>query len=109
MQAFELSQLCEERRKSNRLYLEFLREPSLSVGLYQLAAGGLDPQQAHTEDEVYYVVSGQGIIRVGGEDRAVQAGSIVFVTAGVEHRFHSIAEDLAVLVFFAPAEGMNKT
>jgi mannose-6-phosphate isomerase-like protein (cupin superfamily) len=107
MRAFTLSQLVEKRRQSNRLYLEFLRVPSLSIGLYELPAGGIDPQQPHTEDEVYYVASGQGTIRVDDEDRAVQAGSIVYVAAGVEHRFHSITQDLTILVFFAPAEGSS--
>ena len=31
-------------------------------------------------------------------------GSVIFVQAGVEHRFHDITEELLVLVFFAPAE-----
>jgi mannose-6-phosphate isomerase-like protein (cupin superfamily) len=104
MDAFELSELIEERRQSNRLYLEFLRVPSLSVGIYELPAGGTDPQQPHTEDEIYYVVSGRGMIRVADEDRAVQPGSVVYVGAEVEHRFHSITEALTLLVFFAPAE-----
>jgi hypothetical protein len=30
---------------------------------------------------------------------------VFFVPAREEHRFHDITEDLAVLVFFAPAEG----
>ncbi len=34
----------------------------------------------------------------------ISAGSVLFVAAEVEHRFHDIAEELAVLVFFAPAE-----
>lgn len=104
MDAFEIADLIEERRRQARPYLEFLRVPALSAGLYVLPAGGVDPQQPHTEDEVYYVVSGRGAVRVGAEDRAVAAGSIVFVYAGVEHRFHSIEEELAILVFFAPAE-----
>ena len=70
-----------------------------------LPAGATDPQQPHTEDEVYHVVSGRGRIQVGAEDRAVEAGTVVFVEAGVDHRFHAIAENLTVLVFFAPAEG----
>jgi quercetin dioxygenase-like cupin family protein len=41
---------------------------------------------------------------VGEEDRAVQAGSIVYVAKNMAHRFHSIDEELTVLVFFAPAE-----
>ena len=107
MHAFTLSQLVAERQRSNRAYLEFLRRPALSVGLYELPAGGVDSQQPHTEDEVYYVVSGQGAIRVGQEDQAVAPGSIVFVAASVEHRFHSITQDLTILVFFAPAEGSS--
>ncbi len=108
MQAFELAQLIAQREGSDKSYLEFLRVPDLSMGLYVLPAGGVDPQSPHTEDEVYYVVSGRAQIKVAEEDRAVQAGSIVFVAKNVEHRFHSIEEELTVLVFFAPAEYSNK-
>ena len=104
MDAFEISQLIIEQQSSNHSYLEFLRVPALSAGLYSLPAGGIDPQQPHTEDEVYYIVAGRGFIRVGEEDRAVEPGTIVFVAANVEHRFHTISEDLKILVFFAPAE-----
>jgi mannose-6-phosphate isomerase-like protein (cupin superfamily) len=104
MQAFEIQELIEQRQASGEAWLEFLRVPALSMGLYVLPAGGTDLQQPHTEDEVYYVVSGRGMIFVGGENRPVQAGSVVFVAANVEHRFHSITEDLTILVFFAPAE-----
>lgn len=104
MQAYELAQLIQQRADSDNLYLEFLKVPDLSMGLYVLPAGGTDPQSPHTEDEVYYVVSGRAKIKVADEDRAVQAGSIVFVAKNVVHRFHSIEEKLTVLVFFAPAE-----
>ena len=108
MQAFELTQLISQRADSNKLYLEFLKVPDLSMGLYVLPAGGTDPQSPHTEDEVYYVVSGRAKIKVADENRAVQAGSIVYVAKNVEHRFHSIEEELTVIVFFAPAEYSNK-
>jgi mannose-6-phosphate isomerase-like protein (cupin superfamily) len=105
MNIFHLAQLIADRKRSDRLYLEFLRVPSCSLGLYELPAGAADPQQPHTEDEAYYVVRGRGFIRIGTEDQAVEAGTVVFVPAGVVHRFHSITEDLTLLVFFAPAEG----
>ena len=108
MQAFELVQLISQQKSSDKLYLEFVRVPDLSMGLYVLPAGGTDPQSPHTEDEVYYVVSGRAKIRVGEEDRDVGAGSIVYVAKNVEHRFHSIEEELKVLVFFAPAEYSNE-
>lgn len=104
MQAYELEQLTRTRAASGDLYLEFLRVPSMSMGVYALPAGGIDPQSPHTEDEVYYVVSGRARIRVGDEDQPIHAGSIVYVAAGVDHRFHAIEEALTVLVFFAPAE-----
>jgi mannose-6-phosphate isomerase-like protein (cupin superfamily) len=108
MQAFELAQLISQREESNKLYLEFLKVPDLSVGIYVLPAGGMDPQSPHTEDEVYYVVSGWAKILVAEEDRDVKAGSIVYVAKNVAHHFHSIEEDLTVLVFFAPAEYSSK-
>lgn len=108
MDAFELPQLIAERARSGKPYLEFLRVPDLSAGLYRLPAGGTDPQSPHTEDEVYYVVSGRAQIRVAEEDRVVQAGSVVYVAKNAEHRFHSIEAELTVLVFFAPAEYTNK-
>lgn len=104
MQAYSLSDLIAAREQSGRLYHEFLRVPAMSAGVYQLAAGADDPQQPHTEDELYYIVAGRARIRVADEDMPVEAGSLVFVAANVEHRFHTIAEDLTVLVFFAPAE-----
>ena len=104
MQAFELAPLLEEHKQLDKPYFEFLKVPDLSLGLYVLPADGVDAQLPHTEDEVYYVVSGRGKILVAEENRNVQAGSIVYVAKNVAHRFHSIEEELTLLVFFAPAE-----
>ena len=108
MQAFEFDHLISQQKSSDKPYLEFLRVPDLSMGLYVLPAGGTGPQSPHTEDEVYYVVDGKAKITVGEEDRDVQAGSIVYVAKNMEHRFHSIETELKVLIFFAPAEYSNK-
>lgn len=108
MHAFELADLISQRKSSNKFYLEFLKVPDLSVGIYVLPAGGTDPQSPHTEDEIYYVVSGRAKILVAEKERDVKAGSIVYVEKNVAHHFHSVEEDLTVLVFFAPAEYSNK-
>ena len=104
MEAYELTHLIDQQNQSGQDYLEFLRVPSLSVGLYMLAAGAVDLQEPHTEDEVYYVISGCGFIQVDQQSRPVEAGSLVFVKANVEHHFHTITENLKILVIFAPAE-----
>jgi len=71
--------------------------------------GALDPQKPHSEDEVYYVASGRAKMMVDTDGDAksfdVCPGTIIFVPARAHHSFYDITERLAVLVFFAPAEG----
>jgi mannose-6-phosphate isomerase-like protein (cupin superfamily) len=109
MDAWELDELEAARTESGRLYHEFISVPDLSGGLYVLEAGATDPQSPHTEDELYVVMSGRGTVRVDGEERAIRAGSVVFVAAGVEHRFHDIEERLVLLVMFGPAEDSRRS
>lgn len=102
MDIFDIPDLLAERDPLVHTYEEFFRGQELSLGLSVWPAGTVDNQQPHAEDEVYYVVSGRGQIRVGEEDQAVHAGSVIFVAAQVPHRFHDIEESLHVLVFWAP-------
>lgn len=99
-QAFDLAQLIEKMEARGRPYLEFLRVPALSAGLYQLAAGASDQQNAHDEDEVYFVLKGRARIVQGGESRNVAPGTILYIPADSEHEFVDIEEDLSLLVFF---------
>ncbi len=101
-----LAEIEEQRAKSGKLYREFLRVPAMSAGLYVLPVGATDPQKPHHQDEMYYVVRGRARFKADKdkEDREVSAGSVIFVAAQVEHRFYDVAEELAVLVVFAPAE-----
>lgn len=99
-----VNELITEQNSLGLRYLEFLRVPAMSAGLYVLLAGEADPQLPHHEDELYVVTSGRGRLRVGASDFPVAAGSVCYVPRESEHRFHSISEDLRVLVLFAPAE-----
>jgi mannose-6-phosphate isomerase-like protein (cupin superfamily) len=101
---FSISELEKRRTQKHKRYFEFLRIPAMSAGVYVLAAGSNDPQSPHKEDELYYVVRGKARMRAGTEDKPVETSSLIFVAAGVDHRFYDIAEELVVLVFFAPAE-----
>lgn len=104
MKAFRLDELEAERVANSGAYLQFLRERNMSAGLYALDAGSTDPQGPHAQDEVYLVMSGRASITVGAETTEVARGSVVYVPAGITHRFHHISEDLRVLVIFSPPE-----
>jgi len=101
---YDIGEFLQKRQSDAKRYVEFLRVPAMSAGVYVLAAGEGDPQKPHKEDELYYVVRGRARMRAGNEDREVSPGSVIFVGKNVEHKFYDIREELAVLVFFAPAE-----
>jgi len=76
----------------------------LEVEIY--APRGLDPQLPHTRDEIYVVISGSGMFRNGERSHSFGPGDLMFVPAGVEHRFESFSKDLAVwVVFVGPDAG----
>jgi mannose-6-phosphate isomerase-like protein (cupin superfamily) len=104
VKAFRLDDLDAERAAEQGAYLRFLRERHFSMGLYALEPGGTDTQGPHAQDEVYVVISGRATLVVGDEVTEVARGSVVFVPAGVPHRFRAITEPLRVLVFFTPPE-----
>lgn len=105
MDAYDFAQVIQRSREADRLSLEFHRYDTVSLSVYRLPAGATDPQQPHSEDEAYYVVRGRAVFRAGDEEQPVAPGAVLAVRAGVPHRFHSIAEDLELLVIFAPAKG----
>ncbi|MDI2130422.1 cupin domain-containing protein [Yinghuangia seranimata] len=104
MKVFRLDDLDRERAEERGAYLRFLNEKYFSMGLYALEPGETDTQKPHGQDEVYVVISGRAGLTVGTEVTEVARGSVVFVPAHQEHRFHRITEPLRVLVFFSPPE-----
>lgn len=98
-------ELVAAQRLTTETWHEFLRVPSLSLGLYVLEAGAVDLQSPHGEDEVYLVLEGCGMLVVDGVDRSAEPGDMLFVAAHADHRFHTITETLRLLVVFAPPEG----
>lgn len=105
MDLFPLADVLARRARERRPYLEFLRVPDLSVGLYVLGPEDVDRQQPHTEDEVYVVAAGRGRFTAGDDTRDIGPGDTLYVAKHVPHRFHDITEELRLLVVFAPPEG----
>jgi mannose-6-phosphate isomerase-like protein (cupin superfamily) len=80
-----------------------LQRGRLTIEFY--APRGRDPQKPHSRDEVYVVVSGRGQFVDGGRRELFGPGDVLFVPAGVEHRFEDFSDDLAVWVVFYGPEG----
>ena len=104
MDAFDTSKLTADLASAGEEWMEFLRVPAMSLGIYRLKAGQQDLQTPHHEDEVYVVLQGRAVLRAEGKEVPAVPGSVLFVEAEAEHRFERIEEDFAALVVFAPAE-----
>jgi mannose-6-phosphate isomerase-like protein (cupin superfamily) len=93
-----------EREPDSKPFAELITRGTLRVGLY--APRGEDPQQPHDQDEVYIVMSGQGTFVNGEESHRFQPGDVLFVAAGVTHRFEDFGDDFYVwVVFYGPKGG----
>lgn len=81
-------------------YVDFLNTKSFEAGIIRLRKDQEDTQSTHSVDEIYYVIEGEGLIRIGGENYEVHKGIVVFVPANTKHRFHRNIGDLIVLYVF---------
>lgn len=86
-------------------WVEHLRAEDLSCGTYSLPAGGTDPQEPHTEDELYICTTGHATLWTPGASAEITPGMVAFVPAREEHQFIEITEDFTAIVVFAPPEG----
>jgi mannose-6-phosphate isomerase-like protein (cupin superfamily) len=87
-------------------FAKVLEHGSLVVEIY--APRGRDTQQPHTRDELYVVTSGSGEFTRGGERHPFAPGDVLFVPAGLPHRFENFTSDLTVWVVFYGPEGGEK-
>ena len=97
---FNLAELIAKCEQRGSPYLEFMRVPQLSCGLYRLGTNARDTQSAHDEDEVYFVTEGRARMIIAGASTPIRPGSILYVPADTNHEFVDIEEELSLLVFF---------
>jgi mannose-6-phosphate isomerase-like protein (cupin superfamily) len=88
---------------SGALFAHVFAHGSLSVEIYR--PHDRDLQTPHTRDEVYVVISGSGEFVNNGQRQTFVPGEMLFVPAGVEHRFENFSDDFATWVLFYGPEG----
>jgi mannose-6-phosphate isomerase-like protein (cupin superfamily) len=98
-----LDALARSRASCGKEFIELFRHGSLTVEIYK--PEGTDRQTPHTRDEVYVVISGTGWFRNGPKRDRFEPGQVLFVPAGIEHRFEEFSADFATWVLFYGPEG----
>ena len=75
----------------------------MSVEIYK--PDKIDQQTPHQQDELYVITSGCGEFLNDGIRTAFQPGDVLFVAAGIEHRFENFTDDFVTWVIFYGARG----
>ena len=97
---FDVSEYIERIKKSNSYFHTFINRQSLAVGILVLQPGEEDTQTPHESDEVYYVIKGDGFLKIKNKDFKVQENKMYFVGKEIKHYFHGNTKELIVLYFF---------
>jgi hypothetical protein len=104
---FHTLELESRRVSAAKSYLEFLRTPTLSLGLYVLQPCEQDLQRPHSENGVYYVIQGQARFTAGEMESPGRSGSILFVEGRSRAPFPLARRGSESACIFAPPEGTN--
>lgn len=97
---YDLDTYLEKIKNSNSYFQTFINKDSLAVGVLVLKPGEEDTQTPHDSDEVYYVISGDGFLKIKDKDYKITKDKLFFVVKDVEHCFHGNTKELKVLYFF---------
>jgi mannose-6-phosphate isomerase-like protein (cupin superfamily) len=97
---YDLDTYLEKIKNNNSYFHTFINKDSLAAGVLVLKPGEEDTQTPHDSDEVYYVISGTGFLKIKDKDYKVSKNKLFFVAKDVEHYFHGNTKELQVLYFF---------
>ena len=80
-----------------------------TMSIEYFAPRGADTQTPHKQDEIYVIIEGNSMFYRDGERIPCNKNDILFVPAGMEHRFENFSADFATwVIFYGPEGGENK-
>jgi mannose-6-phosphate isomerase-like protein (cupin superfamily) len=86
------------QKNAQQPFAQLLQNKSMSIEYF--APKNIDTQQPHAQDEIYVIASGNSSFYRNGETIDCKTGDVIFVPAGMEHRFVNFSEDFATWVIF---------
>ena len=91
---FDLDQLVANLRNSDEYWLSFLEKPGFELGVLVLSPQQEDTQSPHSSDEVYFVISGNGFLRIKETEFAIKPNTAYYVPKDTPHHFHSNSKEI---------------
>ena len=98
---FDINEYINKIKKDPENYFHtFLNRENLAAGVLVLQSGDKDTQTPHESDEMYYIIKGDGYLKINKKNYPVSAGKAFFVAKDVEHYFFGNKTELVVMYFF---------
>ena len=101
---FNLRDNLDKIKKSDSYFHTFINKDSLATGVLILKPGEEDTQEPHESDEVYFIISGNGFLKIKNKDYEISKDKLFFVGKNMPHYFHSNTKELKVLYFFGGSD-----
>jgi mannose-6-phosphate isomerase-like protein (cupin superfamily) len=97
---YNVTQFIEKIKKSDEYFHTFINTQSLAAGVLVLQPGEEDTQEPHESDEVYFIIKGDGFLKIKNKDYPVKQNKMYFVGKDIAHFFYGNTQELVVLYFF---------
>lgn len=97
---YEIDRYLSELKNRKQYFIDCINTNRIQAGVMLLHPGEDDIQEPHSIDEVYYIVQGNGFIKIEKKDHEIKPGTIIFIPANVEHKFHGNNQDLVIFYVF---------
>ena len=97
---YDLHTYVERIKDNSSFFHTFINKQSLAVGVLVLEPGNVDTQEPHDGDEVYFVLSGDGYLKINNKNYQVSKDKLFFVAKDTKHCFYGNTRELKVLYFF---------
>ena len=101
---FDTNQYFKKLKNSKSYFQTFINKESLAAGIIFLKPGQKDTQEPHESDEVYYILDGNGFLRINKKSYPIKKGQIYFVGKNTTHNFYGNTKNLSVLYFFGSSD-----
>ena len=97
---FNVDEYIEKIKNKNNYFYTFINRDTLAAGVLVLQPGEEDTQEPHENDEVYFILKGDGFLKIKNKNYPVSKNKIYFVGKNIKHYFHGNSKELIVLYFF---------
>jgi len=97
---YDVDKYIKKIKKNSNYFHTFINNENMAAGVLVLQPGEKDTQEPHESDEVYFILKGDGFLKINDTDHPVSENKMYFVGKKVQHYFHDNSTELIVLYFF---------